>query len=196
MNKSIPAALSTFHVPIGLLSDPQLNLSAFDLAAATLSVPQIYQSQSPDSRLVLLSGLPILCLSLLIAACRLDIIHSTPLVNFNMAYAEYISLASKARISIAAAGQLAVGASGGAKVYGRDVARKEWERLVRYEMLIPGNTMSATVSSGAAVVAGMGTTAGSGNWAMQMYRCDVALEEIVPSVPGISKMMERWCKHI
>lgn len=117
-----------------------------------------------------------------------------------MAYAEYSSLAAKARIASAAAGQVAVGASGGAKVYGREIARREWERLLGLELLLP--VVGGAGASGFGIGGGVGSaTAGGasgsgGGWATQMMRCDVALEEIAPSVPKISKMLERWCKQI
>ena len=93
-----------------------------------------------------------------------------------MAYAEYVSLASKAKIQSAAGGAVASGSA--TKVWGRDVARMEWERLVGWELMVP-------------VIGGGGTGAGS------MVRVDVALEEIAPSFgPGIDRVLEKWCRQI
>lgn len=103
-----------------------------------------------------------------------------------MAYAEYVSLASKARISTAASGALAVGGAA-SRVWGREVARGEWERLVELGMLIP-------------VLGAMGAAARKDVGPMDMVRVDVALEEIVPSVTvgggTMDRMMERWCKQL
>jgi origin recognition complex subunit 4 len=90
-----------------------------------------------------------------------------------MAYAEYVDLASKARIQSAASGAAAAGAV--AKVWGREVARGEWEGLVRMGLLIP-----------------VSENQGAGG----MCKIDVRLEEIVGAVDGISSLMERWCKQL
>jgi len=121
---------------------------------------------------------------LLIAACRLSIIHSTDTTNFPLAYAEYVSLASKARINSAASGALASGA--GTRVFGKEVARREWEKLVRYGLLV-------AVASGAFSL-GVPSTGGAGK-GMEMVRVDVALEEIPLSVE-MSAVMEKWCLQI
>jgi origin recognition complex subunit 4 len=94
-----------------------------------------------------------------------------------MAYDEYTSLASKARIQNAVGG---LGASGSvSKVWGKDVARREWEGLVELGLVVP-------------VV--MGQAGGFG-----MVRCDVALEEIgevLKGEKGVDRGLERWCRAI
>ena len=125
-------------------------------------------------KLTLIPHLSTLALSLLISAARLDIIHDSDSCNFNMAYDEYVTLASKARIQSAAGG---MGASGGvAKVWGKEVARREWEGLLDLKLVLP-------------VVGGQ--TGGFG-----MVKCDVSLEEIgvvLAGEKGIDKGLERWC---
>jgi origin recognition complex subunit 4 len=96
-----------------------------------------------------------------------------------MAYAEYLDLASKARVQNAAAGALALGA--GARVWGRDVARGEWEGLVRLGLLVP--------------VGGEGVGTG-GVGAGALVRVDVKLEEIPGAHGELSATMERWCRQI
>lgn len=94
-----------------------------------------------------------------------------------MAYDEYVTLASKARIQSAAGGLSASGSV--SKVWGKDVAKREWESLVELGLVMP-------------VV--QGQTGGFG-----MVRCDVALEEIagvIAGEKGIDKQLERWCKAI
>jgi origin recognition complex subunit 4 len=98
-----------------------------------------------------------------------------------MAYAEYVSLAAKARMQNAAGGAVASG--GATRVWGKEVAMREWERLVRWELVVP--------------VVGLGAGAGA---AGAMVRVDVALEEIVPSVVAgggqMDRVLEKWCRQI
>ncbi|KAH8645204.1 origin recognition complex subunit 4 [Alternaria alternata] len=118
-----------------------------------------------------------LSLSLLIAAARLDIIHDSDTCNFNMAYDEYVTLASRARIQSAAGGLSS--SSGASKVWGKDVARREWEGLVDLGLIMP-------------VIQGQVGAFG-------MVRCDVALEEVGEVLKGIKggdKGLERWCRSI
>ena len=94
-----------------------------------------------------------------------------------MAYDEYVTLASKARIQSAAGGMSASGST--TKVWGKDVARREWEGLVELGFIVP-------------VVQGQGGGFG-------MCRCDVALEEIgevLKGEKGVDRGLERWCRAI
>lgn len=142
--------------------------------------------QPPDSNLHLLSSLSDLALSLLISAARLSIIHDTDTCNFPLVYAEYISLASKARINSAAAGALASGA--GTRVFSKEVARKEWEKLVRYGLCVP-------VGAGAFGLGAVGAGGSGVGKAGEMVRVDVALEEI-PLAAELSATMDKWCRQI
>ncbi|KAF2264038.1 hypothetical protein CC78DRAFT_517462 [Lojkania enalia] len=156
--------------------------TSFLLPTATLSpaTSHIIPSSAltpPDSRLSLLPTLSTLALSLLIAAARLDIIHDSDTCNFNMAYDEYVTLASKARIQSAAGGASASGAV--SKVWGKDAAKKEWEGLAELGFVVP-------------VV--QGQAGGFG-----MCRVDVALEEIggvLAREKGVDKGLERWCRQL
>ncbi|KAF2824302.1 hypothetical protein CC86DRAFT_468456 [Ophiobolus disseminans] len=162
--KSISAVLYSFFLPTATLS------------ADTPFAPTNTLS-APDSKLFLIPHLSTLALSLLIAAARLDIIHDSDTCNFNMAYDEYVTLASKARIQSAAGGMSASGSV--SKVWGKDVARREWEGLVDLGLVMP-------------VI--LGQAGGFG-----MIRCDVALEEIggvLAGEKGVDRYLERWCKAI
>jgi origin recognition complex subunit 4 len=133
--------------------------------------------QPPASTLPLvLSSLSDLQLALLIAAARLDVIHDSDTLTFAMAYAEYVELSSKARVQSAAAGALALGA--GARVWGREVARGEWEGLVKLGLLVPLTEGASSMGAGGLV------------------RIDVKLEEIPGAVPELPGTMERWCRQI
>lgn len=94
-----------------------------------------------------------------------------------MAYDEYVTLASKARIQSAAGGVSSNGAV--SKVWSKDVAKREWGGLVELGLVVP-------------VV--QGHAGGFG-----MVRCDVALEEIgamLAGEKGVDKGLERWCKQL
>ncbi|KAH7382688.1 origin recognition complex subunit 4 C-terminus-domain-containing protein [Phaeosphaeria sp. MPI-PUGE-AT-0046c] len=156
-------------------------LNSFFLPTATLSADTPFAPTNtliaPDSKLFLLPHLSTLALSLLISTARLDIIHDSDTCNFNMAYDEYVTLASKARIQSAAGGLSASGSV--SKVWGKDVARREWETLVELGLIMP-------------VI--QGQAGGFG-----MIRCDVALEEIgivLAGEKGMDRHLERWCKAI
>jgi origin recognition complex subunit 4 len=173
--KSVPVLLSSLLLPIGSISN--LPDGAEFASPLGLLTP-------PDSNLHILPSLSELGLSLLIAACRLSIIHSTDTTNFPLAYAQYVSLASKARINSAASGALASGA--GTRVFGKQVSRREWEKLVRYGLLVPVASGAFTLSAPSISGTGKG---------MEMVRVDVALEEIPLSVE-MSAVMEKWCLQI
>ncbi|KAH7053206.1 origin recognition complex subunit 4 C-terminus-domain-containing protein [Macrophomina phaseolina] len=181
LQKSVPGALSTFHLPISLLSPQTFPLTPAHFTTSGPS-PNTVLLAPPDSKLTLLPHLSDLALALLVAAARLDIIHDADTCNFNMAYAEYASLASRAKIASAAVGALA----SGTRVWGREAARREWENLIRWELVMP------VVGGG-----GSGGGIGGGSADSAMVRCDVALEEIAPSVGrSLEKVVERWCKQI
>ncbi|EUC36595.1 hypothetical protein COCCADRAFT_87869 [Bipolaris zeicola 26-R-13] len=164
LTKSVPQVLTSFLLPTATLS-PEMPFQPGYLLSA------------PDSKLSLVPSLSTLALSLLIAAARLDIIHDSDTCNFNMAYDEYVTLASRARIQSAAGGLSS--SSGASKVWGKDVARREWEGLVELGLCMP-------------VVQGQVGSFG-------MVRCDVALEEVGEVLKGIrggDKGLERWCRSI
>ncbi|KAI9774680.1 MAG: hypothetical protein M1840_002929 [Geoglossum simile] len=140
----------------------------------------------PESKLHILDGLSDLELSLLIAAARLDIILDTDTCNFNMAYDEYTTLASRVKLQSSASGAAAVGA--GSKIWGREVGLGAWERLAEYSLIIPaiGGTAGAISGNGTRDVGRMG----------RMFRVDVGLEEIWQSMPNLGAVMAKWCREI
>lgn len=130
-----------------------------------------------DSKLAILPHLSDLELALLIAATRLEIVRDSYTCNFRMAYAEYVSLASQARIQSAAGGAAAAGAA--TKVWDQHVALMEWYKLIERELLMPIATMGSSYEGD-----------------LKMYRADVALEEIVQAVPALDRTLARWCKQL
>lgn len=176
-SKSLPSLFSSLLLPISTLTSIPTPSSFLSTITTTTTLTP------PSSNLHLLSSLSNLALSLLIAASRLSIIHNTTTTNFPLAYTEYVNLASKARINANAAGQLATGS--GMRVYGKEVARREWEGLVKLGLCV-------RVGGGAF---GAGNAVGSGG-GRDMVRVDVALEEIPGSVVDLGNVMEKWCKQI
>jgi origin recognition complex subunit 4 len=176
LTKSVLAVFSSLLLPISMiLSQTELSIPSILSAHHILSNNPIAPLQAPPSSLPLvLPGLSDLRLALLISAARLDVIHGSDSVSFAMAYAEYVDLASKARVASAASGALASGA--GARVWGREIARGEWEGLVKLGLLVP---LSETGLLGTAAMA----------------KVDVKLEEI-PGAVELSATMERWCRQI
>ena len=144
----------------------------------------------PDSRLHVLPALTELELSLLIAAARLDIISDTESCNFNMAYEEYKSLASKVRVqnsigSTVAGGGVPGGGQGG-KLWSREVAMAAWEGLGRWEVIVPAG-------SGAVGGGGVATEC-------RMWRVDVGLTEIGRCAGAqagpLGGVLGKWCREI
>ena len=171
--KSVPDFMSACLLPIISMTSQNIP-TATDFASNTL-LP-------PDSKLHILPGLSELELALLIAAARLDIILDTDTCNFNMAYDEYTNLASRAKMLSSASGAAAVG--GGARLWGRDVALRAWERLEALELLVP-----ALGAGGSGAVAAVGCSG-------KLWKVDVGLEEIGASGLEMSSVMGRWCKEI
>lgn len=170
-SKSVTAFLSATLLPIATMSATNI---------PTVSSYISHPLQPPDSKLILLSSLSTLELSLLISAARLDIILDTDVCTFGMVYEEYVALASKSKLQSSAAGQMAVG--GGARMWSKDVSKGAWEHLASLELVLPA--------------VGGGRGGGRG----EMWRVDVGLQEIgvglegvdVPGKAGLSK----WCREI
>ncbi|KAI9704783.1 MAG: hypothetical protein M1836_006563 [Candelina mexicana] len=182
--KSVKDFFAAALIPIATLTSASVLLTGQSFVQNTLT--------SPESKLDILPGLGDLDLALLIAAARLDVILDTDTCNFNMAYDEYTSLASRVKVQSSASGAAAVGA--GSKVWGREVAMGAWENLMDYELLVP----AIGTLGGVAAVSGTGGGTGSREVGRtgKMVRVDVGLEEILPSVPGISAVMAKWCKEV
>ena len=170
LTKSIPTVLSGLILPFTALltthapADPILPPAHFAAAPPTL--------QPPASSLPLtLPHLSDLQLALVVAAARLAVVHASDACSFAMAYEEYVSLASRARLQ----------QPGAARVWGRDVARAEWEALLDVGLVVPVAERAGVAN---AVAAGA------------LARVDVALEEIPGWVVDMNVTMERWCRQI
>jgi origin recognition complex subunit 4 len=137
----------------------------------------------PDSPLHLLPCLPPLHLYLLISAARLDAIHNTSIINFNLVYHHYVELASRSRLQSSASGALAQG--GVTKIWGKEIAKGAWEELAEWEIFVP-----------AALGKGKGEDAAD----TRMWRVDVTLEEVAACAgdvgAGVSEVLLKWCKEV
>ncbi|KAL8771041.1 MAG: hypothetical protein Q9209_003460 [Squamulea sp. 1 TL-2023] len=172
-NKCVAFFKSSLLLPISLMGPS--NVLAGERLVESSILP-------PDCKLQLLPSLSDLELSLLIAAARLEVILDTNLCNFSMAYDEYADMASRVKLQSSAAGQTAVGGGGGGgggRIWGKEVSRGAWEKLMDLELIL----VSSTGSRGS-------------NHINLMCKVDVALEEIGPSVPRMGAAMSRWCKDI
>lgn len=122
-------------------------------------------------------------LSLLLAASRLTALHDpgadpthpqavAPLaLSFPAAYAEYVRLLTSAKANASASGAAATPG----RVWGRDVAREAWEKLVSWGVVVPLGT-------------GNGTTDG------RMFRVEVSFEEVAEMV-GAGGALGRWWRE-
>ena len=148
--------------------------------------------RAPESKLDLIVSLSEIELALLIVAARLEIIVDADACNFNMAYDEYLSLASRAKIQASStsasssspstttttsriverAGRTSITTvtSFGFRIWSKEIALVGWENLGRYGLLVPVST-----SYGGGGVGGDGP-------AGKFWRVDVALDEILPTL--------------
>ncbi|CRG86834.1 Origin recognition complex subunit 4 [Talaromyces islandicus] len=120
-------------------------------------------------------------LSLLLAATRLTALHDPGLdmgnpqdvaplaLSFPAAYAEYVRLLTSAKATAAAQGAAVTGG----RVWGRDVSREAWEKLVGWGVVVP-------------LGSGNGTTDG------KMFRVEVSFEEVTDMVGGGGALGRWW----
>jgi origin recognition complex subunit 4 len=162
-------SLLTIPVPKSFTSDA---LSCPD--PASLPLPPLAFSATSTSSL--------LPLSLLLAATRLTALHDTcsdththsaagpPTLSFSAAYAEYVRLLTSAKANASASGAAATPG----RIWGRNVARESWEKLIDWGVIIP--------------VRGVRTGAASG----QMYCVEITFEEVAAMVGGGGALGKWW----
>jgi len=177
--KSIPDFQTSMLLPLSTL--PVARTTTADLLShLTNTLANAPSLLPPDNRLTLLSSLSTLALSLLIAAARLSIIHDTETCTFALAYDEYKSLASKARITASASGALATGS--GARVWSQASAAGAWEGLIDAGLVLAISERR------------------TGDASKGLCRVDVSLEELGACADNgeveMSAVLGRWCKEI
>lgn len=119
--------------------------------------------------------LPVLALSLLICAARLELVHDSDLVNFNMVYDEYVTLISRFK----AVGLASSGGSAMSRVWSAGMSLTMWNYLVHCELLI---SASATGNLKRVVER------------TEMCRIDVSLEEVRDTASSTDAQLKEWCK--
>jgi len=163
--KSSREFTSELLLPLATLpTDAELDPSAI---AEHLTGNTAISLRGPDSKLDGLASLSALQLALLICAARLTAIHNAEVITFPLAYEEYKTLASKARLQASASGVLAQGA--GARLSSKDVAKGAWEDLMEYGLVLDDGRAGG--------------------------RVDVGLEEIGMSGVELGQW-GRWCREI
>lgn len=90
-------------------------------------------------------------------------------LSFPAAYAEYVRLLTSAKANAAAQGAAVTGG----RVWGRDVSREAWEKLVDWGVVV-------------ALGSGNGTTDG------KMFRVEVSYEEVTDMVGGGGALGRWW----
>lgn len=187
--RSPSAFANSCLLPVASLSASSPLLSPADF----LSHPSL---QPPDSNLVvLLPTLSTLALSLLIAAARLEIllapsssaatINSPVAITFDIAYEEYVSLAAKSRVSSSSTGA-SFGA--GQKVWGKAVAKGEWERLGDLTIIVPAASEGGRRSEMTTWYVDVGGLEEIGAWVAGEGKGSVAC------AGGAGAVLGRWCK--
>lgn len=172
------------------ISELHLSTKAVDKPTFQVPIPKSFVSQSlscpdpaplPFSTSITASSSPSsLPLALLLAATRLAALFDpghdgvqaqslAPLaLSFPAAYAEYVRLLTSAKTSASVSGAAATPG----RVWGRDVARESWEKLVTWGLVTP-------------VGGGNGTADG------QMFRVEISFEEVV-ELAGSSSSLGQW----
>lgn len=186
--KSVKEFFTSALLPI---SELHLGTQAADKPTYQIPIPKSFTSQSlacpdpaplPFSASITASSSPSsLPLALLLAATRLaalfdpghDGAHGQSLaplaLSFPAAYAEYVRLLTSAKTSASVSGAAATPG----RVWGRDVARESWEKLVTWGLVTP-------------VGGGNGTADG------QMFRVEISFEEVVEMAGSGSSLGQWW----
>lgn len=190
-SKSVKDFLSSALLPISTLYHSTCRVESEDLTYLNIPTPKSFTTQSlvcPDPgplpfppSMTGSTSATSLPLSLLLAATRLTALHDpgldvangqavTPLaLSFPAAYAEYVRLLTSAKATAAAQGAAATGG----RVWGRDVSREAWERLMSWGLVVP-------------LGSGNGTTDGT------MFRVEVSFEEVADLVGGGGSLGKWW----
>ncbi|KAJ5914369.1 hypothetical protein N7504_003252 [Penicillium tannophilum] len=186
--KSVKDFLTSALLPI---SELNLSAQAADKLAMQIPIPKSFASQAlscsdpaplPFSASITSSSSPSsLPLALLLAATRLAALFDPGLdgpqsqsvaplaLSFPAAYAEYVRLLTSAKTSASVSGAAATPG----RVWGRDVARESWEKLVNWALVTP-------------VGGGNGTADG------QMFRVEISFEEVVEMAGSDTSLGQWW----
>lgn len=153
-----------------------------------------------------MQGLSELELSLLICAARAEIKFESEVLNFNVVYDEYTSMANATKKErMAATSSLEMGPRSGYRIWSREVARSAWERLESMELILyvdssGGCTGNSNGAGGLNNVGSTSLTAASNNAKggavrddLKMAKVDVNLLEI-RNVIGTESGLRSWTR--
>ncbi|KAJ5408151.1 hypothetical protein N7509_002034 [Penicillium cosmopolitanum] len=185
--KSVKEFLTSAILPI---TDLHLSTHGIDQPSVKIPTPKHFSSQTlscPDpaplpfsTSVSASSSSSSLPLALLVAATRLAALFDpgnegmqaqslSPLaLSFPAAYAEYVRLLTSAKTSASVSGAAATAG----RVWGRDVSREAWEKLVTWGLVTP-------------VGSGNGTADG------QMFRVEISYEEVI-DMAGSGGSLGQW----
>ncbi|KAF7517085.1 hypothetical protein PCG10_001566 [Penicillium crustosum] len=186
------SAKEFFNSALIPISDLLQSVSTPDTPIPEVPTPKTFASQSldcpdpaplPFSTSITSSSPSSLPLALLVAATRLSALFDpgndgsqsqsmSPLaLSFPAAYAEYVRLLTSAKISASVSGAAATPG----RVWGRDVARESWEKLLSWGLVTP-------------VGSGNGTADG------QMFRVEISFEEVI-EMAGSGGALGQWWRE-
>ncbi|CAI7615803.1 unnamed protein product [Penicillium glandicola] len=186
------SAKEFFNSALLPISDLLQSVSTPDTRIPEVPIPKSFASQSldcpdpaplPFSTSITSSSPSSLPLALLVAATRLAALFDpgndgsqsqsmSPLaLSFPAAYAEYVRLLTSAKISASVSGAAATPG----RVWGRDVARESWEKLLSWGLVTP-------------VGSGNGTADG------QMFRVEISFEEVI-EMAGSGGALGQWWRE-
>ncbi|CAG8121709.1 unnamed protein product [Penicillium salamii] len=185
--KSVKEFLTSALLP---MSDFLQSVMEGDASIPKVPTPKSFASQTlscpdppplPFSTTITSSSPSSLPLALLVAATRLAALFDpgndqaqsmAPLaLSFPAAYAEYVRLLTSAKTSASVSGAAATPG----RVWGRDVARESWEKLLSWGLVTP-------------VGSGNGTADG------QMFRVEISFEEVI-EMAGSGGSLGQWWRE-
>jgi origin recognition complex subunit 4 len=190
--KSIPDVLTALYIPIATLSVP-----AAMTDHSTAPFPGIMATTTAlPSLLALLPHLPILHLSLLISATRLETIYDVMIVNFTLVHKQYTELLTRSKLQRSSLLSFTKGGSltgAGLRTWNKDTARSAWEELAQWEFIVPTSSVGGRLGD-----EGLG---GDGI-VTRMFRVDVTLDEVAWAVKqklgaaGVGETLHKWCREV
>ena len=194
--KSIPDLLAALYIPVATLSLPTDKLDS-DQAKSPLP-SMIEPTAALPSLLALFPHLPLLHLSILISATRLETIYDITIMNFALVHKQYTELLTRSKLQRSSLSALSKGgtlAGAGLRSWSKETARGAWEELAQWEFIVPA---SGTGGSGRLGDEGLG---GDGIMT-KMFRVDVTLDDVAWAVKeklgtaGAGETLIKWCKEV
>ncbi|EXJ58108.1 hypothetical protein A1O7_05532 [Cladophialophora yegresii CBS 114405] len=190
--KSIPDVLAALYVPIATFAVPT---DLEDKPKAPFPSMMDTTTAFP-SLLALLPHLPILHLSLLISATRLETIYDVIVVNFSLVHKQYTDLLTRSRLQRSSLLSFNKGGTltgAGLRMWNKDTARSAWEELALWEFIVPASGVGGRLDD-----EGLG---GDGI-VTRMFRVDVTLDEVAWAVKqklgaaGAGEILYKWCREV